>query len=314
MTTEAVRQKAEANGLGWWIEGLADLVGDLAVRWEVDVDEVLGNATEAWVAHVTRGDGTLAVLKLVLPQDDGGTARREIRALRRAAGRAAPIVLEADEDCGALLLERLGPQLADLRAPYEVRQGILADLMVRWQGRDAAPGTLGAESLDGGDGIATGAQHAERLVEVIERWWAELDRPCSVQAVDQARRAADQRRDAWSPANSVRCHGDIHAWNALRCRREPTGFALVDPDGVLADPALDLGVILREDPEELLEVGPRKVCGNLARRTGVDPLAAWQWSLAERVATGLLATGIGLQPVGAAMLAAADAISGGTRR
>jgi streptomycin 6-kinase len=38
-------------------------------------------------------------------------------------------------------------------------------------------------------------------------------------------------------------------------------------------------------------------------------LAIWEWGVVERVSTGLLATAIGLQPAGAQMLAAADAIA-----
>ena len=47
----------------------------------------------------------------------------------------------------------------------------------------------------------------------------------------------------------------------------------------------------------------------LAERTGTDPTAIWEWGVAERVSTGLLAVGIGLQPVGDQMLAAADELS-----
>jgi streptomycin 6-kinase len=54
---------------------------------------------------------------------------------------------------------------------------------------------------------------------------------------------------------------------------------------------------------------PRERARWLADRTGRAPVAIWEWGVVERVSTGLLATAIGLQPVGAQMLAAADVIA-----
>jgi len=96
----------------------------------------------------------------------------------------------------------------------------------------------------------------------------------------------------------------VHEWNALQA--PGSGFKLVDPDGLLAEPEYDLGVMMREDPVELMEGDPRDRARWLARRTGRNSEAIWEWGVAERVSTGLLATRIGLQPVGQQMLAAAD--------
>ncbi len=87
------------------------------------------------------------------------------------------------------------------------------------------------------------------------------------------------------------------------------GFKLVDPDGLLAEAEYDLGVLMREDPVELLDGDPWERARWLARRCGLDATAIWEWGVAERVSTGLLGTLIGLQPVAAQMLAAADRIA-----
>ena len=83
-------------------------------------------------------------------------------------------------------------------------------------------------------------------------------------------------------------------------------WLVIDPDGLHAEPEYDLGVIMREDPtaDDLLTRAEW-----LAARTGCDPVAIWEWGVVERVSTGLLATRIDLQPVGAQMLAAADRIA-----
>jgi streptomycin 6-kinase len=101
-------------------------------------------------------------------------------------------------------------------------------------------------------------------------------------------------------------HGDVHEWNALA---DGEGFKLVDPDGLLAEAEYDLGVLMREDPVELLDGDPRERAWWLAARCGLDPTAIWEWGVAERVATGLGLTAIGLQPVAGQMLLAADRVA-----
>ena len=114
---------------------------------------------------------------------------------------------------------------------------------------------------------------------------------------------------AHDPRRARLVHGDVHQWNTLQaqCRRQR--YTLVDPDGLLADPEYDLGVIMREDPVELLRDGPRGRAAWLAARTGCDETAIWEWGVVERVSTGLLGTAIGLQPFARQMLHAADLIA-----
>ena len=118
--------------------------------------------------------------------------------------------------------------------------------------------------------------------------------------------AASQREAAYDAARARLLHGDVHQWNALR---QGDGFALVDPDGLVAEPEYDLGVIMREDPVQLLHEGPRRRAADLAAHTGLSAEAIWGWGVVERVATGLVCTSIGLQPSGRQMLRAADVIA-----
>jgi streptomycin 6-kinase len=43
----------------------------------------------------------------------------------------------------------------------------------------------------------------------------------------------------------------------------------------------------------------------------LDETAIWEWGVVERLSTGLLATAIGLQPVGGQMVRAAEVIAAG---
>ena len=191
-----------------------------------------------------------------------------------------------------LLLERLGRSMHELALPIVQRHEILCATAQRvW--RPAA-----------GCGLPTGADKARWLAERIPAAWEETGRPCSARAVEHALTCAGRRAAAHDDDRAVLVHGDVHEWNALHA--PGGGFKLVDPDGLLAEPEYDLGIIMREDPVELLDGDPYARARWLAARTGLDPVAIWEWGVVERVSTGLLAERIDLQPVGRQMLAAAD--------
>ncbi|MDH3687049.1 MAG: aminoglycoside phosphotransferase family protein [Myxococcales bacterium] len=292
---EVVRNKAIAAGAESWLTELPRLVADLERAWSISVGRSFSDATEAFVAEATRHDGTAAVLKLLIPRE-GDAARDEITVLRLANGSGCARLLRADEARSALLLERLGPSLFELALPLERRHEILSTAAaLLWR---PAPEC----------GLRTGAAKGEWLIEFASRLWDELGRPCSERAIDYARSCARNRIRAHDDERAVLVHGDVHQWNALE---SAGGFKLIDPDGLLAEAEYDLGVLMREDPVELLHGEPRDRARWLATRTGLDATAVWEWGAIERVSTGLLCTQIGLQPVGRQMLAAAERVTPG---
>ena len=285
-----VREKALAAGAGAWLDALPQLVASLEADWRIRVGRAYSDATEAFVAQAVCEDGTLAVLKLIVPRGRDAAAR-EITVLRLAAGDGCARLFRDDVSRGALLVERLGRSLYKLGVPVGRRHEILVDAARRiW--RPAAS-----------SGLPTGADKAQRLAEFVEAMWEELDRPCSRRAVDHALACATRRHEAFREERALLVHGDVHQWNALEA---DGGFKLVDPDGLRAEPEYDLGIIMREDP---LEGDLRERARWLAERTGLDETAIWEWGVVERLSTGLLATRVGLQPVGREMLAAADRVA-----
>ena len=118
---------------------------------------------------------------------------------------------------------------------------------------------------------------------------------------------AGRRAAASDPARAVLVHGDVHQWNALQA--SDGSFKLVDPDGLLAEREYDLGIVMREDPADLMEGDPMARARRLAALTGLDAQAIWEWGVVERVSTGLLATKVGLQPVAGQMLQAAELVA-----
>jgi streptomycin 6-kinase len=288
-----VRNKARAVGAQGWLDALPQVLEQLASEWSVTVGAAYPDPTEAFVVQAALPDATPAVIKLVIPRD-GDAARNEITALRLADGRGCPRLLRADPERGAMLLERLGRPLYQLGLGLTARHEVLcatAEAIWRPAPRAALP---------------SGADKGRRLAEFIPTAWEELDRPCTEVAVEQALACAARRVAAHSEDRAVLVHGDVHQWNALQAGG---GFKLVDPDGLLAEPEYDLGILMREDPEDLLGTDSRVRAGWLADRTGLDAAAIWEWGVVERVSTGLLATRIDLQPVGRQMLAVADQVA-----
>jgi streptomycin 6-kinase len=290
---EVVRQKALAVGAGIWLDDLPLLIASLEHDWGIAVGDAYSDSTEAFVAKVRCEDGTPAVLKLIVPRG-GDAAGNEIAVLRLADGEGCVRLLRDDVVRGALLLERLGRSLYELALPIRRRHEILCSTVARiWR---PAPGC----------GLPTGAEKSHWLADFITATWEELDHPCSKRAIDHALACAARRADAHLDERAVLVHGDVHQWNALEASG---GFKLVDPDGLLAEPEYDLGIIMREDPLELLHGDPQEHARWLAARTGRDATSIWEWGVVERVSTGLLGTKVGLQPVSRQMLAVADRLA-----
>jgi len=267
-----------------WLAQLPAYVEELAQRWNLTFGRVFEDATEAFVVEA----GVDTVLKVGLP-----TAERasELTVLRLAAGDGCVKLLAADDELGAMLLERLGRTLHTLELPVQQRHEILVDTAQRvWRRAPRAA-------------LPSGADGARSLATFIPEAYVAAGRPCTERAIEHALACAAAREAAHDDARAVLVHGDVHEWNVLEAA---DGWKLVDPDGLLAEPEYDLGVIMRENPDED-DLFTR--ASWLAARTGLDPVAIWEWGVAQRVSTGLLATRIGLQPVGGQMLARADEVA-----
>jgi streptomycin 6-kinase len=304
VTVHAVlRNRARMRGAERWIEELPERIAALESAWSLRAGPPYESATEAYVAPATLADGTAAVLKILLPWP-GGPVNHEPTVLRLAGGNGLVRLLRDDDAHGALLLEALGPPLDQLGVATTRRHEIMCDTLTDfWHGTREAPGlaTLG---------LPSGADKAAWLADHITELAASLDGACTSAAIDHALACADRRRQAHDPRRATLVHGDVHQWNTLR--HPDGGFRFVDPDGLFAEAEYDLGILMREDPDEPDDPArddPRRRARWLADRTGLDQEAIWEWGVVERVSTGLSATAIGLQPVGAQMLTVADRVA-----
>ena len=299
---DALRGRARAAGDSGrrWMADLDATVAEVAADWELEIAGAFRRSSTSLVLRVRRADGTRAVLKLGIPGvvDLG----REARVCGLASGRVLPTVLAHRPDRNALLLEALGRPIGDLGWPFDARmRAICRTLEALWR----TPVT--------GAGLRSGSSKALWLRRFIDRKWQSLQAPCKVATRDAAFAYAAERADAHPDEASVFVHGDAHGRNTLTLLdgSEAPGAEcrLIDPQGLHAEPACDLAVLmrgfsraLRSDPVRL----GRERCAFLAGRTGAGERAIWQWGFMARVATGLHLQQMGMADGAALMLGIAD--------
>ncbi|HLL69766.1 MAG TPA: aminoglycoside phosphotransferase family protein [Micromonosporaceae bacterium] len=291
-----------------WVAALPGLLAEMEQRWSITTGPPLSGGSAAYVAPARMADGRDAVLKLVVPDPD---LTGQVRTMVEADGRGYARVYASDVEQHAMLIEALGPSLEDLRlAPEHTIDALCGTLRRAWQvapwpGLTADPAREKARALHG----------------LVSRLWEQLGAPCPERVVAQALDYADRRAAAFRRDRCVVVHGDPHPGNILRAPTPrvgaESGYAFIDPDGFLADPAYDLGVVLRDWCAELNAGDPsetaRRYSRQLASRTGVDETAIWEWGYLERVSTGLYLTQLGAAEWGRSFLATADRLVSGSR-
>ncbi len=287
---DIVRTYALGEGYAAWLDELPALVESLARDWSLTIGPTLRGGHAAFVAEATASDGTRAVLKVGVP----GDRRRlgwEATVLRLADGDGCARLLRDDLERDALLLERLGPELYEAVSDALVRHDALCDLAtILWRPV--------SDDVD----LPSGGERAHEYARALPRLWQLTGRPCSQATIEDAVECADRRKRAHDDRHAVLVHGDVHDGNALMT---PDGtFRLIDPDGLRAEPACDLGTIIRCNPHVGDDLRAR--ADRLALRTGVDATAIWEWGTIYRVIGGLHSVRVGLQPFGDQLLARAD--------
>lgn len=279
------------------------MLGELAQQWQLILGRALPGGSASYVVSATTRDGAPRVLKLVVPDPDSDPDSGlgdESRTLRAAAGQGYALLHDHDLDRSALLLESLGPSLDRTVLPIERKLEILSATLAR----------VWTVPLETAPVLAPGADKASTLHAGV----VELDRrhpgACDPGALALALEYAERRAAAYDPDDCVVVHGDAHPANALRVDvprpGAESGYVFVDPDGFRADPAYDLGVVLRDwsapprvDPRRELE----RLCGLLADLADLTEQRVWEWAYLERVSTGLYVTDFGAEAIGRRLLA-----------
>ena len=281
-----------------WLHTLDTLVAELEKQWQITVGPSLTGGTHAFVAYANGKNGGQYVLKIDMPEMLGGDFARSMLALKAVNGNGYAKLIAYDREKKACLLERLGKPLSTLS--YSVKEQIAFICSVLQKTWDVPIENTG---------LSPEADGTTWFRNFIQETWQKLNRPCSQQVISRALAYLDSREKALNPSAFVLIHGDAHSNNTLQDLSLENAFKLVDPDGIIYEKAYDLGVLMREWPEEYAPDPFRKGmerCEYLHDLTHVPAPAIWEWGFVQTVSTALVLLQIGQEEQGRAMLQVAE--------
>jgi streptomycin 6-kinase len=253
--------------------GTAERFERQLARWELRVAgrPIAWTGAADLVIHVSRVDGTPAVLKL---NSDDEEVRHEHLALRAYDGDGAVRLLESEPDGRALLLERLEPGTAleshpDREEAIEIVCGPLRRL---WR---ASPSQ---------HPFVTATELARRWAQELPVRFEQAGQPFEPRLLDAALAAcAELVHPAGKPVIANR---DVHLGNVLAAQREP--WLLIDPQPVSAEPAFDLAYLAQDLlPRRPRAADLRAVLDRLAGELEVSRERVRLWMLVRQLDNAL---------------------------
>lgn len=219
-----------------WLDSFHELIAECEARWLLKVLEPFPLSYN-FVAPVVLEDGRSAVLKLGVPGLDW---QRELAAIRAFAGRGMVQLLDADEEKGIMLLERIMPgETLDKLSNEDERIQCLADVIKRMHTPVSRVGKLAsmfptiADWAVGLEGIRSHFRGGtgpipEQMVEQAMQWYKKL--------------LSTQKEQCL-------LHGDLHHENILRAQREP--WLAIDPKGLIGETEYEvIPFLLNHLPED----------------------------------------------------------------
>jgi streptomycin 6-kinase len=245
-----------------WLARLPDTLRNLERRWSLTLGVPFDDASCAWVAPVALADGTSAILKLGMPHMEG---KHELDGLRFWNGDPTVRLLEADDELGAILLERCQPGTPLRALPDSQQDVVIAGLLRRLWRSPSAP-------------------HPFRLLSAMTEHWsretlADVARCPGRGLVGEGLRLF-QELTRTAPGD-VLLATDLHAGNVLRSQREP--WLVIDPKPFVGDPAYDATQHLF-NCRARLRADPGGTIHRVADLLGVDRERVRLWTFARAAA------------------------------
>jgi streptomycin 6-kinase len=244
-----------------WLERLPDTIRDLERRWSLTVEAPFDGkeATASWVAPAVLADGTSAVLKVGMPHME---AEQEISGLRFWDGDPTVRLIEANDDLGAMLLERAEPGTLLRESPEPEQDTVIAGLLRRLWRLPPEPHPFRPLSDLMGHWSREAQANAERwsdagIVREGLRLFTELPR---------------------TAPEEVLLATDLHAGNVVRAQRQP--WLVIDPKPFIGGVAYDATQHLL-NCEARLFAEPDRTIRHFADLLGVDHERVRLWMFAR---------------------------------
>ncbi|WP_436850073.1 aminoglycoside phosphotransferase family protein [Streptomyces monashensis] len=248
-----------------FVAALPELAADFLDRRRLRLDGPAMNGVSALVLPVAGADGTRAVLKLQLPDEE--TAGEPV-ALRVWDGDGAVRLLDHDPATGTMLLERLDPsRTLSARADTRAAVLVIARLLARLTSFPAPPGMRRLGDV--------AAAMLERTPWALER----IPDPGTRRTVADC--AAAVREVAHEPGDRL-LHWDLHFENVLGADR--ADWLAIDPKPLAGDPGFELWPALW-NRFEAAEVGWR--FDAMTDVLGLDRERARAWTLGRLLQNAL---------------------------
>ncbi|MBB5911796.1 streptomycin 6-kinase [Nocardia transvalensis] len=259
-----------------WLADLPGLVEKLCGSWDLElIGDSFGGGTHSLAAPVRRGDGSVAVLKVpVVDEENVG----EPAGLFCYGGDGAVRLYDFDPGSGALLLEWARPGDPLLTQPGfpslegDPENADKVELACRLYRR------LRREPI----GIPESYPALPEAAALVADWTVLFNTPESgpAQPIPAAlrARAADWCRALATPDGPLLIvNRDTHLGNILAAEREP--WLLIDPKPYLGEAAFDAGfLIMIQTQHEPTREHARRVVTHTARSLEVDPDRARAWA------------------------------------
>jgi len=247
-----------------WLNRLPEVLGNLESRWSLTLGAPFDNEETscAWVAPAALVNGTSAVLKLGMPHMEG---EHELQGLRFWDGDPTVRLLAADDELGAMLLERCEPGTALRALPESEQDQVIAGLLRRLWRPPSAP-------------------HPFRHLSAMTEYWsnetlADAGRWLDTGLVREGLRLLKELPRT-APLEALLAT-DLHAGNVLRSEREP--WLVIDPKPFVGDPAYDATQHLL-NCDERLRSNPDGTIRRLADLLGLDRERVRLWMFARAAA------------------------------
>lgn len=259
-----------------WIRDLPQLLEQVCRLWNINVTgDAFEGGTHSYVAPVQRADGTVAILKLPVVDDENVA---EATALYHYAGDGAVRLFEFDYESGAMLLEYAAPGTP-----------------LVWQGSDGPP------HLEGRPENAEKVAHAcaiyrrlwrvpvggspypalPRVSDLLARWAEDFPRRMSKLGTAIPQELVE-RFDALCREFSIAdgaegiVNRDTHLGNIVAAERE--AWLLIDPKPLLGERAFDAGYLVQIQVESLPDKSTvDEMVARVARGLGVSCQRARGW-------------------------------------
>ncbi|MED1800591.1 aminoglycoside phosphotransferase family protein [Brevibacillus porteri] len=252
-----------------WLDSFHELIDDCEARWSLKVLDPFPLSYN-FVAPVVLQDGRNAVLKLGVPGLDW---QRELTAIRAFAGRGMVQLLDADEEKGIMLLERIMPgETLDKLSSEEERIQCLADVIKRMHTPVSNAGKLAST-------FPTIADWAVGL-EKIRPHFQEGIGPIPEQMVERAMQW--YKKLLSTQKEQCLLHGDLHHENILRAEREP--WLAIDPKGLIGETEYEvIPFLLNHLPEDGVEEVMKQRVDGLTKALSLQKERVLTWAYCHSV-------------------------------